>query len=41
MEAAEGAGVDTRIGSRAKELYEAFDAAGNGALDFSAIIRTI
>jgi 3-hydroxyisobutyrate dehydrogenase len=41
MEAAEGAGVNTRIGRRAKELYEAFDAAGNGGLDFSAIIKTM
>jgi 3-hydroxyisobutyrate dehydrogenase len=41
MEAAETAHMDPRMGRRAKELYEAFDAAGNGALDFSAIIRTI
>jgi 3-hydroxyisobutyrate dehydrogenase len=41
MEAAETAGVDTEMGQRAKELYEAFDAAGNGGLDFSAIIRTL
>ncbi len=38
MEAAETAGVAPRIGGKAKELYEAFDAAGNGARDFSAII---
>ena len=38
MEAAQTAGIDTRIGAKAKELYEAFDAAGNGARDFSAII---
>ncbi|RJY09307.1 3-hydroxyisobutyrate dehydrogenase [Aurantiacibacter aquimixticola] len=38
MEAAETAGVDTRIGTKAKELYEAFDAAGSGSRDFSAII---
>ncbi len=38
MEAAETAGMDTRIGAKAKELYEAFDAAGNGTRDFSAII---
>ena len=38
MEAAETAGFETRIGARAKELYEAFDAQGNGARDFSAII---
>jgi 3-hydroxyisobutyrate dehydrogenase len=41
MEAAESAGVDARIGRRAKELYEAFDAAGHGGLDFSAIIKTM
>ncbi|MBH5321085.1 3-hydroxyisobutyrate dehydrogenase [Erythrobacter sp. JGD-13] len=38
MEAAETAGMNTRIGAKAKELYEAFDADGNGARDFSAII---
>ncbi len=38
MEAAETAGVAPRIGGKARELYEAFDAAGNGARDFSAII---
>ncbi|WP_340587487.1 3-hydroxyisobutyrate dehydrogenase [Erythrobacter alti] len=38
MEAAETAGVSPRIGAKAKELYEAFDEAGNGGRDFSAII---
>ncbi|QZH76092.1 MAG: 3-hydroxyisobutyrate dehydrogenase [Erythrobacter sp.] len=38
MAAAETAGVDPRIGAKARELYEAFDAAGNGGRDFSAII---
>ena len=41
MEAAQTAGVDTEMGKRAKEIYEAFDAAGNGGLDFSAIIKTL
>jgi len=41
MEAAQTAGSDTPMGQRARELYEAFDAAGNGGLDFSAIIRTL
>jgi len=41
MEAAETAGIDPEMGRRAKELYEAFEAAGNGALDFSAIIRIL
>lgn len=41
LEAAETAGVDPQMGRRAKELYEAFEAAGNGAIDFSGIIRTL
>jgi len=41
MEAAETAGVDTQMGERARQLYEAFDAEGNGARDFSAIIETL
>ena len=41
MEAAETAGIDPQMGQRARELYEAFDAAGNGARDFSAIIETL
>ena len=41
MEAAQTAGSDTPMGLRARELYEAFDAAGNGGLDFSAIIKTL
>ena len=38
MEAAATAGMAPRIGAKAAELYEAFDAAGNGTRDFSAII---
>ncbi len=41
MEAAETAGVEPVMGQRARELYEAFDSAGNGARDFSAIIETL
>ncbi|MGZ5790618.1 MAG: 3-hydroxyisobutyrate dehydrogenase [Croceibacterium sp.] len=41
MEAADTAHIDPQMGRRAKELYEAFDAAGNGGLDFSAIIKTL
>jgi 3-hydroxyisobutyrate dehydrogenase len=41
MEAAEIADTDPKMGRRAKELYEAFEASGNGGLDFSAIIRTV
>ena len=38
MEAAATAHMNPRIGSVAKELYEAFDGTGNGTRDFSAII---
>jgi 3-hydroxyisobutyrate dehydrogenase len=41
MEAAETAGVNPQMGRRAKELYEAFEAGGNGSVDFSGIIRTL
>jgi 3-hydroxyisobutyrate dehydrogenase len=41
MEAAQTAAIDPHMGRHAKELYEAFHAAGNGALDFSAIIKTV
>ena len=40
-QAAETAGVDAQIGRRAMELYEQFEQAGNGGLDFSAIIKTV
>lgn len=41
MQAAEAAGSATPMGHRARELYEQFDADGNGGLDFSAIIKTL
>ena len=41
MEAAETSGAQVPMGQRAKELYEAFAAAGNGGMDFSAIIKTL
>lgn len=41
MEAAATAGVDAEMGKRAKEIYEAFDADGNGGRDFSAIITEL
>lgn len=41
MEAAGVAGVDARIGRMAKEIYEAFDEAGNGGRDFSAYITSL
>ena len=39
MEAALSVNADVPMGQRAAELYANFDAAGNGGLDFSAIIR--
>jgi len=41
MEAAEQAGASTPMGAKARELYEAFAASGQGHLDFSGIIRTL
>lgn len=41
MEAAATAGAETPIGAKARDLYEAFDAAGNGGLDFSGIINML
>jgi 3-hydroxyisobutyrate dehydrogenase len=41
MEAARSVDADTPMGAKAAELFEKFDAAGNGALDFSAIIRAL
>jgi 3-hydroxyisobutyrate dehydrogenase len=40
-EAAGDSGVETPMGAKARELYEAFAAAGQGGLDFSAIIRAL
>ncbi len=41
MEAAASVDADTPMGKRAAELYAAFDKAGQGGLDFSAIIKTL
>lgn len=41
MDAARVSGADTPMGARAAELYQAFADAGNGGLDFSAIIKTL
>jgi 3-hydroxyisobutyrate dehydrogenase len=41
MEAAQSVYADVPMGERAAELYEAFDKAGQGGLDFSAIIKTL
>lgn len=39
QDAAQSAGVDTPLGAHATELYDAFETAGNGDVDFSGIIR--
>ncbi|MEY3634643.1 MAG: 3-hydroxyisobutyrate dehydrogenase [Pseudomonadota bacterium] len=41
MEAAQSVNADVPMGERAAELYAQFDRAGNGGLDFSAIIQTL
>lgn len=41
MEAAQGVSAGVPMGAKAEELYEAFAAAGQGGLDFSAIIRML
>jgi 3-hydroxyisobutyrate dehydrogenase len=41
MEAAASVDADVPMGEKAAALYEAFDQAGQGGLDFSAIIRTL
>jgi 3-hydroxyisobutyrate dehydrogenase len=41
MEAAASVDANTPMGKRAAELYAAFDAAGQGGADFSAIIKTL
>jgi 3-hydroxyisobutyrate dehydrogenase len=41
LEAAASVDADTPMGKCAAELYEAFDKAGKGGLDFSAIIKTL
>jgi 3-hydroxyisobutyrate dehydrogenase len=41
MEAASSSGANTPMGQRAAELYAAFDAEGQGGLDFSAIIKSL
>ncbi len=40
MEAAASAGAEVPMGQHAEELYAAFAEAGNGGMDFSAIIKT-
>ncbi|MFH0411317.1 3-hydroxyisobutyrate dehydrogenase [Corynebacterium sp. L4756] len=41
MESAEATGTDTVLGKIAAQTYEEFVAAGNGALDFSAVINEV
>ncbi|KQS04205.1 3-hydroxyisobutyrate dehydrogenase [Sphingomonas sp. Leaf357] len=41
MEAAQGAGAQTPMGAKAAELYETFNADGQGGVDFSGIIRML
>ena len=38
MDVAAGANLDVKMGALAKQLYEAHQQAGHGALDFSSII---
>ena len=41
QDAAKAAGAATPLGKHAQEIYRAFDAAGNGGIDFSGIIHHV
>ena len=41
QDAATATGAATPLGKHAQEIYKAFDAAGNGGMDFSGIIRHV
>jgi 3-hydroxyisobutyrate dehydrogenase len=41
QDAAKAAGSATPLGTHAQEIYQAFDAAGNGGVDFSGIIQHV
>jgi 3-hydroxyisobutyrate dehydrogenase len=41
QDAADAAGAVTPLGKHAQEIYKTFDAAGNGGVDFSGIIRHV
>jgi 3-hydroxyisobutyrate dehydrogenase len=41
QDAANAAGAATPLGKQAQEIYKAFDAAGNGGMDFSGIIQHV
>lgn len=41
QDAAKAAGAATPLGQHAQEIYKAFDAAGNGGVDFSGIVQHV
>jgi 3-hydroxyisobutyrate dehydrogenase len=41
QDAAKAAGAATPLGKHAQEIYQAFDAAGHGGVDFSGIIQHV
>jgi 3-hydroxyisobutyrate dehydrogenase len=41
QDAAKAAGAATPLGKHAQEIYKAFDAAGNGGVDFSGIVQHV
>ena len=41
QDAAKTAGAATPLGKHAQEIYKAFDAAGNGGVDFSGIVKHV
>jgi 3-hydroxyisobutyrate dehydrogenase len=41
QDAAKAAGAATPLGKHAQEIYQAFDAAGRGGVDFSGIIQHV
>ena len=41
QDAAKAAGAATPLGKHAQEIYQSFDAAGQGGVDFSGIIKHV
>jgi 3-hydroxyisobutyrate dehydrogenase len=41
QDAAKATGAATPLGKQAQEIYKAFDASGNGGVDFSGVIQHI
>jgi 3-hydroxyisobutyrate dehydrogenase len=41
QEAAKAAGASTPLGAHAESIYDAFDKAGQGGVDFSGIINAL